>query len=137
MVLKKPGRLSRRVAVGAQAAEPIKLARVGCGRCEGTGGDPMTGGKCSPCSGRGIVFISEPYGQCKHCRGSGAEFNAQGHSTTMVCIVCRGKGVVHLSGPTRECGACGGTGRDSKSELSLPCVLCSGKGVVRVLEVQV
>ena len=133
----KPGRLSRRAASGAQAAEAVKLATVTCGRCEGTGGDPMTGGKCSPCSGRGTVYISEPYAQCNHCRGSGVEFNAQGNPTTMVCIVCRGKGVVHVSGPTKECGACGGTGRDPKSEFALRCGLCSGKGVVRVFEVQV
>lgn len=128
----KSFRLARRV----EAGERVKLATVTCGRCQGSGGDPMVGGKCPACSGRGTVMIGEPHTQCSHCRGSGLEFNRQGHPTSMVCIACRGKGVVHVSGPTKECGACGGTGTDPKNEFGLPCVVCSGKGVVRSFEVQ-
>ena len=133
MRIRKPFRLGSSV----NAAEKVKLATITCGRCEGSGGDPMVGGSCPACSGRGLVMIGEPYTRCAHCRGSGVEFNRQGHPTSMVCIACRGKGVVHLSGPTEECGACGGTGTDQKNEFGLSCAVCSGKGVVRSLEVKI
>ena len=134
----KPGKLSRRVSARAQALEDAaKLARLTCPRCEGTGGDPMVGGKCAPCGGRGTVYISEPYAPCNHCEATGVEFNALGNPTTMSCVVCRGKGVIHVSGPTRECGACEGTGRDVTNEFRWPCAVCSGKGVVRVFEEQI
>ena len=104
------------------------VAVLECGLCEGTGGDPLIGGKCPVCGGRTIVRITEPYVRCNHCRGYGVQYSRGGYATTMTCIVCKGKGVVHVSGTTKQCAACEGTGREARSDM--PCAVCSGKGLV-------
>ena len=108
------------------------IAVLECALCEGTGGDPLIGGKCPVCGARGTVRVQEPYVRCSHCRGFGVQFNRQGFATSMTCVVCKGKGAVHVSGSTKQCGACEGTGREAKNEFGLPCVVCSGKGFVAV-----
>ena len=107
------------------------VAVLECGLCEGTGGDPIIGGKCPVCGGRAIVRITEPYIRCNHCRGYGVQYSRSGFATKMTCIVCKGKGVVYVSGTTKECGACEGTGRHpSEGMQGMPCAVCSGKGFV-------
>ena len=103
-----------------------------CALCEGTGADPLVGGRCPTCGGRKTQRIMEPYVRCNHCKGFGVQFNARGFPTNTTCVVCRGKGAVHVSGDVKECPGCQGRGREPKSEFGLPCIVCSGKGVVPV-----
>lgn len=92
--------------------------KVTCGRCSGSGKDPMTypcsycnHGKvekvesvtCSLCSGKGEVQSSTGnYQRCPSCQGDGYK----NKTVQVTCTICNG-----TDSETRSCRTCNGTGK--------------------------
>jgi hypothetical protein len=59
-----------------------------CEWCDGHGVNPLSGGRCSVCGGRGTVFVKQAPKRCTKCLGSGRE----GLFALSKCSKCNGWG---------------------------------------------
>jgi DnaJ-class molecular chaperone len=94
--------------------------KVTCGRCNGSGKDPLTY-PCSYCD-RGQVDKVESV-TCDLCLGKGEVQNSSTGSYQR-CPSCRGSGYKNKTVKV-TCRSCGGSGSESR-----PCRTCGGTGKV-------
>ena len=123
------GKLRPRRAIPKPEVE-VKLAKVECAFCQGTGRDPFGIlshlSNCSVCGGKGVVMVAKPYVTCRACDGTGIQ-----PFTRLTCLACGGKGVISVADKAETCPVCGGAGADTENRY---CLRCHGSGVIPVKE---